>query len=511
MRSGVRTLAIDGLILTFWLSSVGAVVVRECGVWGGRVGSLRLFPGASVITEQWFGVYYQDRKVGFTHTVVTPDTQRGVPGHTLFDHSRLRMSVLGTPQILELRARAFTDADSILRSLLVTVQAEGYHLQLDGQRHGDDLRLTLSSPSSSVTHHVYDPSGRLVVSGLSSWAVFHELRVGQHGRLWIVNPLALKPETIDFHVRRMEQFHNQKALVVESDYQGLTATTWITPGGVVLKESSLMGWTLVQEPMEQAIAMNGREEPALDLLSTVAVPIDQPLGDVAVLRRLTLLVEGVASRACKIDRRPWQEALPDETLATYGVPPPPGPWCIIRLSRPDRSMTPQALAMPEPRYAKPSPFIQSDDPLIRAQALAVVGPLTDPWPQAIALSQWVYQTLTKQLTIGLPSARDVLVSKRGDCHEHTVLFTALARSVGIPTRMVAGLVYYHDRFYYHAWPEVWSASQSVWMPIDPTLGQVVADVAHLGLVEAENEELVSLAQFVGKIRLRMLEAVDHHP
>ena len=68
--------------------------------------------------------------------------------------------------------------------------------------------------------------------------------------------------------------------------------------------------------------------------------------------------------------------------------------------------------------------------------------------------------------------------------------------------MVAGLVYYEGRLYYHAWPEVWIDG---WVPTDPTLGQLVADATHVGLIEAESEELVGLGQFVGQLRVAVLE------
>ena len=86
--------------------------------------------------------------------------------------------------------------------------------------------------------------------------------------------------------------------------------------------------------------------------------------------------------------------------------------------------------------------------------------------------------------------------------ENTVFYAALARSIGLPTRMVAGLVYQQGRFYYHAWPEVWLGE---WIPTDPTLGQPIADATHLGLIEAESERLVSLGQFIGKLRIQVLD------
>ena len=68
--------------------------------------------------------------------------------------------------------------------------------------------------------------------------------------------------------------------------------------------------------------------------------------------------------------------------------------------------------------------------------------------------------------------------------------------------MVAGLVYYDGRLFYHAWPEVWLGS--AWIPTDPTLGQPLADATHLGLVEAEDERLIALGQFIGQPRVSVL-------
>ena len=153
------------------------------------------------------------------------------------------------------------------------------------------------------------------------------------------------------------------------------------------------------------------------------------------------------------------------------------------------------------RYQRPSLFVQSDAAAIIDQARAITSGRTATSDQVTALNQWVYRTLVKRLTIGIPSAVDILANPVGDCHEHTILFTALSRSLGLPTRMVAGLVYQHGRFFYHAWPEVWLGQ---WLPTDPTLGQLIADATHVGLIEAENENLIALGQFVGQLRIQVL-------
>jgi len=92
----------------------------------------------------------------------------------------------------------------------------------------------------------------------------------------------------------------------------------------------------------------------------------------------------------------------------------------------------------------------------------------------------------------------VLDTREGDCNEHTVLFVALVRALGIPSKQAIGLVYHKGSFYYHSWPEVYVGD---WIAMDPTLGQPLADATHIKLLEGELDQQVKLMQAIGKIRL----------
>jgi transglutaminase-like putative cysteine protease len=75
--------------------------------------------------------------------------------------------------------------------------------------------------------------------------------------------------------------------------------------------------------------------------------------------------------------------------------------------------------------------------------------------RAEKLTRYVNGLLDKKPTVSLPSAREVLRTKVGDCNEHTALYVAMARAVGIPraspwdSPMCNGIT---GAFYYHAWP-----------------------------------------------------------
>jgi hypothetical protein len=80
----------------------------------------------------------------------------------------------------------------------------------------------------------------------------------------------------------------------------------------------------------------------------------------------------------------------------------------------------------------------------------------------------------KSLAYGATPASTVATSREGDCTEHAMLFTALARKSGHAARFVAGLVLVklradsnEVRAYGHAWGEVFE--QKRWRRYDPAL------------------------------------------
>jgi transglutaminase-like putative cysteine protease len=149
-----------------------------------------------------------------------------------------------------------------------------------------------------------------------------------------------------------------------------------------------------------------------------------------------------------------------------------------------------------------TPFIQSDHPDIQRQARDIIAGIEDPLEQVKKISAWVYQELRKQPVVSIPSALDVLRERVGDCNEHSVLFTALVRAIGIPARLQAGIVYQEGKFFYHAWAQVYLGS---WISVDPTLNQIPADATHIRLVEGDLDKQLDLVKVVGRLKVEVLE------
>ncbi len=149
------------------------------------------------------------------------------------------------------------------------------------------------------------------------------------------------------------------------------------------------------------------------------------------------------------------------------------------------------------------PLLQAHNPEIIRKALAIVGDERAPKAIAQKLHGWVSDSVAKVVTGGVPNALAVLHSMKGDCNEHTQLYVALVRSLGIPARVATGLLYVNGKFYYNAWAEVWLGD---WVAVDPTFGEFPADAAHLRFVLGGLSRQSELLQLMGNLKIKVLEA-----
>lgn len=129
-------------------------------------------------------------------------------------------------------------------------------------------------------------------------------------------------------------------------------------------------------------------------------------------------------------------------------------------------------------YLEPNSVIQSDHPELRARALEIADERTDAWEVACRLERFVYDHIVDcDVAMGYASAGRVFESQAGDCTEHAVLLAAMARAVGLPSRIASGFTYMESAFWAHAWTEVWIDGE--WYALDATLGEGRVDPGHI--------------------------------
>jgi hypothetical protein len=240
------------------------------------------------------------------------------------------------------------------------------------------------------------------------------------------------PEIVRWGGGREEEAHR-----LQTTFAGLTTTAWVNDRGEVLQEETPLGWTLVKEaPGSSLHAQGGANSP--DVLAMSAVPALGFAGEASSLNAATLVLGLFPDGFDAIDGGRQKLAGARVTI-TRETAPYTGSETLADDER-SRSLAADS-------------FIQTTDPKIREWSSRIAKGDSDV-EKAEAINRWVYESLAKSPTLSLPSATEILEQRVGDCNEHAVLFTALARAASIPTRIATGLTYTSGQFYYHAWPEV---------------------------------------------------------
>jgi hypothetical protein len=443
----------------------------------------------------WHGVYYRGEKIGFTVSQTVPKDD----GFELEEDGRLQMSLLGATTPVTIRTTARVDPGFALRSFDFSLDPGTGPIEVHGQLNGTLLTLAVKTASGTRTEvrELAEPpalslnlSRRLANGGLVPGARHH----------WtIFDPATLINAPVVVDVGKRELVRGPGAPIpafrVETEFAGLRTTSWVTDTGEVVREESPLGLMTVRESPENARAMAVSSQVQTDLLEAAAIVpvtkerIDEPRD----VLRLRIRLEGADLSNLDLDGLHGGAQTADGN--------------VVELRDP-RSLRATPTDPAAQRYLAPELLIESDDPDIRAEAAIAVRGVTGTRARAERLTRYVNGLLEKKPTVSIPSAREVLRTKVGDCNEHTSLYVAMARALKIPARIVVGLVFVRGAFYYHAWPEVYvdeGGGRGLWLPVDPTLNEFPADATHVRLARGGLDKQTVVLPLIGRLNITVLD------
>jgi hypothetical protein len=499
---------VGGAIIAAWLIGLAVLIQREyyrpqlerLADAGIRVGPSAVF----------YAVMQGDKQVGFASSTI--DTSRA--DITVADYLAADLPFGGKTR----RATARSDA-TLSRALRVTkfslaFEGEGAPMKAVGDVRGDSaLELSITSAAAKPDTQQIRISGPFLLPTQIPIAVAlgEKLKVGKHYILPIFDPSSMTPKDISVDIRAESVFVVNDSSALDSTtgrwhgiqpdtlhaWQVVTSTGggfsgWIDEQGHIVA-TNVLGFTLVRMPYEVAFhnwrtdVANAEVSSNRDILETTAIAANKHLGP----RLNALSVRLTNVDLAGFDLAGQRQQLTGDTLQ---ISPEPDSALIAHYSGLRGGML-------APKYVRPEPLVQSGSPQIRTLARQIAGDERNPAVVARRINQWVYDSIRPRVTLGVPSALQVLATRTGDCNEHTQLFVALARAVGIPARIASGLAYVDGKFYYHAWAEVLLGD---WVPVDPTFGQFPADASHLRFVIGGLTRQTELLRLMGNLQIDVL-------
>lgn len=158
-------------------------------------------------------------------------------------------------------------------------------------------------------------------------------------------------------------------------------------------------------------------------------------------------------------------------------------------------------------FTSPNPLFQSDDPEVERISHRIVGPSDGPIDAVEKLQDWTHGHMSLDLGVAVAPASEVVRDRHGTCVAYSMLLGSLARSVGIPTRMMIGYAYVEGRWGGHAWIEMWDGAR--WVPFDSALyRRGPSDAARIAFVASPLDDGLPtgpLGQMLGNIKIRTLQ------
>lgn len=447
--------------------------------------------------DLWSGIVFNGEKVGFTHVNVAPLPEGGL--YRITSTADLRIRFLGLDRKVSMRGEDTVQPDLTLVSFRHRIDLGERPFFVEGRVEGAVLK-TAECAGGEVRAREEKLKGDVYPAvAINLFPVLRGLAVGKGYRYTVYDPQTRSLAEVN---QTIVGFEESRDLGVEPSWKvrttmfGQDVETWINLRGEAVFELGYNG-VLITYKETEAEARRYLSEAVLNKKDVVfdfsVVKTERPLPHPREATFLDCSLTGIYGEL-PVLQGPGQEASAEGDAVRYRIRKAgdkPAKFNDVKGAGGDR------------RWLLPDAQVESDHYEITALARELTADKMDPLEKIRILANWVARAVAKE-PVDAFSAVEVLRTRRGECQAHTMLYAALARAAGIPTRLAGGLVYMEDSgFFYHAWTESYADG---WVAVDPTFGQVGVDATHIKLVEGPDwPSLMPIGRVVGRMKVTVHE------
>jgi hypothetical protein len=453
--------------------------------------------------EQWQGFFFYGEKIGFSHFWI--EEAEDLPGaFRISSEAVIRFKMFGlkkeslfkqvdyvTPDIRLLKVRGEEKLDGETRRVEAEVVDGGIRIKAETGGGLTERHIPVEGPIyPSLAQYLYPPLKGMDIGRKYRYNVFS---------VQGLSVMEINQEVLAF--KRSDLFEGP-AFEIETRGLGINSRLWINTRGEMVFEKA---GVLIAAKEDEYSAKRFVYEASLSkkdiLLDYSLVKADRVIPNPRAVRLLHVRLKGLGDPELVISDERQQAHIKTEgdtsvvEFIVSAAPPGESPALVLPISKSEHG-----------HYLRPSFRIESANGEIVQRAEKVLEGEENSLIAVRKLAHWVSNYLEDALVDSF-SALDALHRKKGECQAHAHLYAAICRAVGIPTRVVSGLVYMEEMgFLYHAWAESFIG---YWIAVDPTFDQIPADATHIKLTEGESlRDLSPLVKVIGRLGATI---VEHKP
>ncbi len=464
--------------------------------------------------EAWYGTYFQEDKVGYSHFKIEPAGRY----YSISTDSLMRLTALKKTNEISMKEKVTVRPDLTMVGFESAVNMNGKDLKMTGTTEDDGFVVNINVEGEDLTRKYPSDERLFHSSAISLMPALKGLEEGKTFTFNVFNAEKQGVEKVDLEIRMVKGAPGPNGAVwrVKNRLGRSQIDSWLNRKGLTVLEKALGGSLITMlENEETATDFLKKKTSGKDLILDFSlIPVTTAIPNPERVRFLKVRIRGIESSLIPQDHR--QTVIPPKDgqskegfdVCVRSEDPlefKPGK----RHAAPRRSGSSPSFVdtrKPDPvstKHLDSTLSIQSDHVEIVEQAKKIVSSDVKPMEKVAKLVTWTAKNIETKMQDSF-TALSVLRSKEGECQSHAGLYTALARSQKIPTRVVTGLVYTSKvGFLYHAWAESYVNG---WIAVDPTLNQVPADATHIKIAMDDTaDDTQSLLKMVGKVKMEVIE------
>jgi len=444
--------------------------------------------------EYWTGIVFNGSKIGFSHLRLAKGAKR--PGTFLItSEASMHFRFLAIDKKVKLFSSDWVNPDLTINGFVYDYDMDGNQMKLYGVVRNNVLTVVIDSSAGQTTEQYPLVRPLYPTSVINLFPVFQGLEVDAQYAYDVYDGESQRMTTLTQQVQSYEASHlfDGEAFKIKTSMHSQDVTTWINTAAEPLLEMSMNGIFisgLESEDMARQYLTQAALNKEETLLNFSLINTDKPLDLPRQTNMLELELSGTSDMlGFPNDMR--QQCSGSGDITTCRVSGSTSPLEITDFTR---------------NYLNSSIAIPTRHPTISRISNVITKDIESDYDKLRAIMDWIQRHIDPVAT-DVFTALDVLQQRKAECQGFSFLFASFARTAGIPTRVVNGIVYseQHNGFLYHTWVE--SQVDGNWQSIDPIFGQLHADATHIKFVEGENTaDLTPLLSVIGKLSARIVSA-----
>ncbi len=471
------------------------------------------YPPEGLFEDSWMEVLMFGKKVGYAHATLKRE-DKVIRSRTL---TVMKIKRAGSEVTMKAMEESRETLDGRMLGFTSEVNLGGTPVRREGVVRGNVVTVTNEQFGRRSTD-----SYELDERGLMNWGLLILMREkgfapGTKYEAWIYSPdfgmAAPTKAVMETHGKESIELPGGKTngikvtTMLHSRAGNLETLNWVDDNGIALKtEMNLGGFPLEMLRTNKASALENFV--SADLFTRSLLPLDGvvPRDAKAVTYELRSTDGG------SLEVRPQDGEFQMTTKTNSGI-------LHVRVERSNLKAILEGRGNPSqvaPEYRLPNVMIDANDPgivtLARKAARGAKNPMHLAHHLRIFATRYVK---AKTLGVGFATASEVVRTREGDCSEHAVLLAALGRASGLPSRVVAGLVYLPECegrknvMGFHMWTQFFLRGK--WVDFDAALGESECAPTRIALATASLRDVslsdlgFAIAEAIGGLQIRMLK------